>query len=192
MSTQSAKKRTRKTRKTPEVQGGLSKESGPVEVVSGPSTSRLAELYRTDEFKDSWANDIPFHVARNLFHLRRYRRMSQVDLAKIVNTSQSAIARIESGQENITLDTVGRLANALGGRFEVAIRPRELTPQQRKPWWEADANPWRVTHIKGRRTSEADQIIFGMERLNELSSADTLPVSPIMLPPSSATTPGDD
>jgi transcriptional regulator with XRE-family HTH domain len=115
-----------------------------------------------------------------------------MDVAKIMNTSQSAIARIESGQENITLDTIQRLVGALGGRFEVSIYPRELSPRQRTPWWEVDRSSWRITHIKGRRTPEAEQIIVGMERLNDLSSAGTLPVSSAMLPPPTATTPGGE
>jgi transcriptional regulator with XRE-family HTH domain len=96
----------------------------------------LADLYKTDEFRNEWANDVKFHVARNVLYLRRYRKMSQGSVAAAMGTSQSAIARIESAQENITLDTLQRLIAALGGQFHVAISPAECSLQQKHPWWE--------------------------------------------------------
>ena len=110
--------------------------SAPAEVLSRPLNSPLAEVYKTEEFKDAWDNDVRFHVARNLLHLRRYRSMTQSAAGKIMGTSQSAIARIETGQENITLDTLQRHTAALNGRFYVSIRPREFQSQPIVPWWE--------------------------------------------------------
>ena len=85
---------------------GLPTGSVPAEVAYGPSNSLLGEVYKTKEFQKEWANDVRFHVARNLLYLRKFRRKSQATVAKAVGTSQSAIARIETAQENATLDTV--------------------------------------------------------------------------------------
>ncbi|MDR2973175.1 MAG: helix-turn-helix domain-containing protein, partial [Propionibacteriaceae bacterium] len=45
---------------------------------------------------------------------RTNRRMTQVELAKALNTSQSAIGRIEAGNQNLSLDTLGRISDVLG------------------------------------------------------------------------------
>src|ERR1022692_828540 len=97
ISLQSAKKPTKKTQKTRSKPGASMKESSPAEAVSRRSSSPLAEVYKSESFKKSWANDVRFHVAHNLVYLRRYRQVSQSQLGIAIGTSQSAIARIESG-----------------------------------------------------------------------------------------------
>src|SRR3712207_3740683 len=44
---------------------------------------------------------------------RRHRGLTQAQLAERLGTSQSAIARIEQGGQNLTLDLLGRLSEAL-------------------------------------------------------------------------------
>jgi transcriptional regulator with XRE-family HTH domain len=125
----------------------------------------LAEIYKTEEFKNDWANQVRFHVARNVLHLRRYRRMSQTKVGQTMGTSQSAVARIESGQENITLDTLQRLVVSLKGRFHVSIAPQEYLGHPQPLWWEAiESAPWSIVRAVGRRTVENDQLIVGLER----------------------------
>ena len=51
--------------------------------------------------------------------LRETRGMSQRDLARLTGIKQPQIARLEKGQQLPTLDTLGRLLGALGGRFEM-------------------------------------------------------------------------
>jgi helix-turn-helix protein len=53
-----------------------------------------------------------------------------------MGTSQSAIARIEAGEENITLGTLERIIKALNGRLAVSIQPAELPFIRSAPWWE--------------------------------------------------------
>jgi transcriptional regulator with XRE-family HTH domain len=150
---------------------------GPAEVLS---SSPLAEVYKTEEFKREWANDVRFHVAQNLVHMRRYRKMSQSKLAQAVGTSQSAVARIESGQENITIDTLGRIIGGLDARFHVSIHPPEYKPIHTRPWWEAigsiTESPWNIIGVAGRRGTQTDQVIVGLERFHGLPSANTFTV----------------
>jgi transcriptional regulator with XRE-family HTH domain len=140
------------------------------EVVSRPSNSRLTDLYGTREFQTEWANEVQFHVARNLLHLRRYRNMTQDELADAANTSQSAIARIESGQENITLETFRKLVTALRGRFYVSVPPEEYPPVLRRPWWEAasstlgGAGHWQLVGFLSGSTANANHVLLGFER----------------------------
>lgn len=62
--------------------------------------------------------------------------MSQATVGGLMGTSQSAVARIESAQENITLGTLRRLITALRGRFQVSITPEEVQLPQWPVWWE--------------------------------------------------------
>lgn len=152
--------------------------SSEAEVLLRSSSSPLAEVYKTEEFKNEWANDIRFHVARNLLHLRRCRNMSQTAVGKAMGTSQSAVARIESAQENITLDTLQRLTIALKGRFQVSISPQEYQIQERRPWWEfigpTAQNPWSIVRWAGMRGARLDEVLIHLERPHGLAIADTL------------------
>jgi transcriptional regulator with XRE-family HTH domain len=47
-----------------------------------------------------------------------------VQLAKLCNTTQSAIARLESGGRPPRIDTLQRIANALDCELAVELRPR--------------------------------------------------------------------
>src|SRR4051795_12625563 len=59
---------------------------------------------------------------------RRHRGLTQLQLAERLGTSQSAVARIEQGGQNLTLDLLGRLSAALGSElFSVGpARPTHL------------------------------------------------------------------
>src|SRR6266436_6854734 len=65
------------------------------------------------------------NVAQDLVALRESRGLSQVQLAKRLGITQSAIAQLESAQpKNVELKTLVRVATALGGHVDVSIRPR--------------------------------------------------------------------
>ena len=51
--------------------------------------------------------------------------MSQQELAQAVGTTQSAIARLETGGRPPRIDTLLRIADALGCDLVVELRPRE-------------------------------------------------------------------
>jgi UDP-N-acetylglucosamine 1-carboxyvinyltransferase len=53
---------------------------------------------------------------------RRHRGLTQLQLAERLGTSQSAVARIEQGGQNLTLDLLGRLSAALGSEL-ISIGP---------------------------------------------------------------------
>src|SRR5579862_636232 len=138
----------------------LSSASARGTVISRSSLSPLSDLYTSEAFKSEWANDVRFHLADNAIHLRKYRRMSQTDVAKAMGTSQSAIARIENGLENVTADTVERLARSMRGRFFVSIYPQEVSFNARN-WWEPSTS-WSV--VGTFVSSSGDQAIVGLTR----------------------------
>src|SRR5579859_1220573 len=165
-STLSVRSRTKKTPPTLSKREMPLTELGQAEVLSRPSSSSLVDLYNTDEFRLAWANDLRFHIARSILFLRRYREMSQADLAAAMGTSQSAVARIEAGEGNVTLDTLERLGTALKGRFFTAIDPQELTIRYPAPWWETQgaAGEWKCVRVLAQSTAGVQRVLAGFER----------------------------
>ena len=52
-------------------------------------------------------------IAYQISKLRKKEGISQGELAEKIGTTQSNVARMESGQQNFTTDTLQRIANAL-------------------------------------------------------------------------------
>lgn len=57
-------------------------------------------------------------VAYQILQSRKQKGISQAELAKKLNTTQSNIARIESGKQNLTIGKIQDIANALRCKFE--------------------------------------------------------------------------
>ena len=64
-------------------------------------------------------------IADQVAARRRELGLSQHDLARLTGTTQSAIARLESGQRPPRIDTLLRIASALDADLVVDLRPRE-------------------------------------------------------------------
>ena len=63
-------------------------------------------------------------IADRVAAQRRARGLSQAELAALCATTQSAIARLESGGRPPRIDTLLRIANALDCELVVELRPR--------------------------------------------------------------------
>jgi transcriptional regulator with XRE-family HTH domain len=63
-------------------------------------------------------------IASQVADRRRALNLSQAELAKLCNTTQSAIARLESGGRPPRIDTLQRIAVALECDLAVELRPR--------------------------------------------------------------------
>ena len=66
-------------------------------------------------------------IAQQVTEQRQARRLSQRELAELCGTTQSAIARLESGSRPPRLDTLLRIASALDCELSVRFRPRTRT-----------------------------------------------------------------
>ena len=64
-------------------------------------------------------------IAGQVADRRKERGLSQADLAELVGTTQSAIARLESGGRPPRIDTLLRIANALGADLHIELLDRE-------------------------------------------------------------------
>jgi predicted transcriptional regulator len=63
-------------------------------------------------------------IAGKVAEQRRGRNLSQRELAELTGTTQSAIARLESGGRPPRIDTLLRIAEALDCELVVDLRPR--------------------------------------------------------------------
>lgn len=109
----------------------------PSQIVELPdSNSHALKAYADHDAKLAWDNSVRFQIARNLLKLRQFRKWSQSRLARLVGTSQPAIARIENETDNITADTMERVVHALHGRLRISISPEELELPHWGDWWD--------------------------------------------------------
>jgi len=70
-----------------------------------------------------------YQVAR----LRIMRGLTQEQVAELVGTKQSSIARLENGNTEPRLSFLRRVVEALGGRLEVRIMPQEEATAPARP-----------------------------------------------------------
>ncbi|HLP58035.1 MAG TPA: helix-turn-helix domain-containing protein [Candidatus Deferrimicrobium sp.] len=81
----------------------------------------LKERIENDkEFKKIWKEEkVKRDVIKMIIEMRIKEGLTQQDLAKKMHTSQSSIARIESGKGNPTLKFLVRLGNVFNKKFEL-------------------------------------------------------------------------
>jgi HTH-type transcriptional regulator / antitoxin HipB len=75
------------------------------------------------EFAAEWDRR---QLARRIRELREERKFTQAELAARAHTTQSAIARLESGTVTPRLDLLQKIATALGLRLNVGFTPGPL------------------------------------------------------------------
>lgn len=82
----------------------------------------LAGEMRDPEFRRLYEEaDIELKVALEVAKAREAAKMTQGELARAMKTKQQTISRIESGAQNVTVETLDRIARALKGSLEVRI-----------------------------------------------------------------------
>ena len=82
------------------------------------------ELLADPEVKaayDEMANE--FAVAKALIAARSAAQLSQKEVAERMQTSQSAIARMESGRQSVSTGSIQKYATAVGRPITIEIRP---------------------------------------------------------------------
>ena len=75
----------------------------------------LKKELKNPEFKKYYdEHGKQLEIAYQILELRKKKNISQAQLAKKIGTKQSNIARMEAGQQNFSVDTLERIAGALG------------------------------------------------------------------------------
>lgn len=69
------------------------------------------------------ALDEEFQLSRVLIEARTRAGLSQTQLARRMKTSQSYIARLESGKVHPSADALARFAHATGSRLRITFEP---------------------------------------------------------------------
>ena len=83
------------------------------------------ELMKNPAFKAEYdALEDEFSLARELIEARTRAGLSQAELEQRMGTTQSAIARLESGKAPPSMRTIARIAAATGTRAVVRLEPR--------------------------------------------------------------------
>lgn len=87
----------------------------------------LDEVFAGSEKNPRWKAayakaDIEVRIAVQIAKARERLHLTQGQLAKAVGTTQSVISRIERADQNLTLETLSRIANALHSDLVVQLR----------------------------------------------------------------------
>ena len=67
---------------------------------------------------------VKLELSELIYDLRKSRRMSQKQLGHAIGVSQPYIAKIEDGEENLTIETIVKLLAALNTRLK--LKPEKL------------------------------------------------------------------
>jgi transcriptional regulator with XRE-family HTH domain len=91
------------------------------------NTNICFEDWEADQMKDPEfrAAVEELEPAYQVARLRIMRGLTQEQVAELVGTKQSSIARLESGNTEPRLSFLRRVVEALGGQLEVRIMPQE-------------------------------------------------------------------
>ena len=75
---------------------------------------------RDEDFKKAYGQERHrLEVAYKIVQLRAKKHLSQQGLAKKLGTTQSVIARMEAGQQNLTTDNLQRIASIFDKRIKI-------------------------------------------------------------------------
>ena len=86
------------------------------------------KLMQNPEFVREYnALEPEYKLAAALIRLRLAKGLTQEDLAKMLNTKQESIARLENGGSLPSLSTMKKLAEALDADLEINLRPKHAS-----------------------------------------------------------------
>ncbi len=117
------------------------------DLLLGHVQSALAWRLENDaELRHALQRDVSAELAEQLIRLRRYRGLSQQDLADAIGTKQTAISRQESGTSNISVKTLEAMLEALNAVCRIDLIPEEIDGfRESFPRWWVDAADRQLT-----------------------------------------------
>lgn len=72
------------------------------------------------DFREGYEEEMSrIKLAKRIKEIRTNLKLTQVAVARRVSMPQSVIARLESGQHSVSVDTLSRVAHALGKNLEI-------------------------------------------------------------------------
>lgn len=83
------------------------------------------ELLKDDEFTKAIKEIEPqYELISQIIEARIDQKITQEELAKRVETKQSNISRLESGESNPTISFLQKIAEGLGKELHVSLKPK--------------------------------------------------------------------
>jgi ribosome-binding protein aMBF1 (putative translation factor) len=77
------------------------------------------------EFRAAYeAEDTRIELILQIIKLREKRGMTQAELAKAIGTRQANVSRLERFDANLMLDTLEKVAQALGANLRIDLEPQ--------------------------------------------------------------------
>ena len=99
-----------------------------------PIEESLAEWRKDPAYRQAYdALEEEFTLAAALIEARSGADISQAEIARRMGTSQPAVARLEGGHGNPSLDTLRRYAAATGKRLRIVFEPLGAPSPARRP-----------------------------------------------------------
>lgn len=66
-----------------------------------------------------------FEIGNFIRETRQARNLTQIELAKLINSTQSSVARLEKGEQNLTTETLSKISNALNHKI-ISLAPKSI------------------------------------------------------------------
>jgi DNA-binding XRE family transcriptional regulator len=82
----------------------------------------LREQLKDPDFKkyyDEYGRQL--EIAYQILQMRKKKKMSQAELAKRIGTKQGNIARLESGNQNLSIGTLKKIADVLDCELKISL-----------------------------------------------------------------------
>jgi ribosome-binding protein aMBF1 (putative translation factor) len=80
----------------------------------------LKEHMRSKKFRDEFYKEVSrMELAGQVRRMRQAKKMTQKKMAEKADMPQSVIARLESGNHSVSVDTLSRIANVLGKKIQL-------------------------------------------------------------------------
>jgi len=82
----------------------------------------LAQEMEDKSFREAYKEESQkLRIAYQILLLRKKKKMSQAVLAKKIGTKQSNIARMETGQQNFSIDTLQKIAQVFNKDLKISF-----------------------------------------------------------------------
>ena len=82
------------------------------------------EMMQSPRYREAHeASESVYHLASALIGARASAKMTQEEVAERMQTTQSAVARLEGGRSNPSMRTLDRFAKATGTRLRISFEP---------------------------------------------------------------------
>ena len=121
----------KKTRKTPHSEV----RARPATCTGGAPVSKVRDLHqkwnRNPDYRRAYDDlDFEFALARSLIEARVGAGLTQAQLAERMETTQSVVARLESGRGRPSTRTLETFARSTGTRLRIAFEPLRKRPRR--------------------------------------------------------------